>query len=177
MVLMLPFCTVLQISSHKLHTVVSFSLHHSSRVPAQTEVPQLSISKPVLRTFPSSLQGMCNSVQIPYSQLPSFRLFYIYPQQVILSFNCRNNIDHFRWNFKRQVGCLNAPKSKDISCLSKNSDAFARYTFWISTSKMHPVRGKSPKTPIIFIGMSLFAILFEKVRHNIPYFRKSAIPF
>ena len=71
-ILMLPSQTVSEIFSHKPHTEVFFPLHHHTKFPVRTESLLRYLAKPMLRIFPSSRPGMCSSVQIPCSKLPSF---------------------------------------------------------------------------------------------------------
>ena len=71
-ILMPPSQTVSEIFSHKPHTEVFFPLHHHTKFPVRTESLLRCLAKPVLRTSPSSRPGMCSSVQIPCSKLPSF---------------------------------------------------------------------------------------------------------
>ena len=70
-ILMLLYTFYSEIFSHKSHTKVFFLLHYHTKFPVHTESLRRCLSKPVLRTSPSSRLGMCSSVQIPCSNLPS----------------------------------------------------------------------------------------------------------
>ena len=64
------------------------------------------------------------------------------------------------------IGKSNDSGEKKISkSLTFLQVSFARYAFCISIAKCIWLWAKSPKTPDIYIGVSLFDTLLEKVRH------------
>ena len=71
-ILMPPSQIALEIFSHKPHSEVFFPLHHHTKFPVRTESLLRYLAKPMLRISTSSRLGMCSSVQIPCSKLPSF---------------------------------------------------------------------------------------------------------
>ena len=91
-ILMPPSQTVSEIFSHKPHTEVFFPLHHHTKFPVHTESLRRCLAKPVLRTSPSSRLGMCSSVQIPCSKLPSFHSrFCIFSSDKSSMISCLND--------------------------------------------------------------------------------------
>lgn len=99
-ILMPPSQTASEIFSHKPHTEVFFLLHHHTKFPVRTESLRRCLAKPVLRTSPSSQPGMCSSVQIPCSKLPSFHnRFCIFSSDKSSMTSCLNDTT---MNWKKQ---------------------------------------------------------------------------
>ena len=99
-ILMPPSQIALEIFSHKPHTEVFSLLHHHTKFPVHTESLLRYLAKPVLCTSPSSRQEMCNSVQIPYSKLPSFHNhFCIFSSDKSSMTSCLNDTT---MNWKKQ---------------------------------------------------------------------------
>ena len=128
-ILMPPFQTASEIFSHKPHTEVFFPLHHRTKFPVRTESLLRCLAKPMLRIFPSSRLGMCSSVQIPCSKLPSFHnRFCIFSSDKSSMTSCLNDTtmdwkkQWFRWE----------KISKSLTFLQVS---FARYAFCISIAK------------------------------------------